>query len=123
LISLDNDNESENKKMYGKSFNIDSKENDRSAFPFLNADNDSTPLFPVLTKKDEMTPLIPNLSEMAGIKPLFPKQLGMLNHIRTGNIPSPFDYSGINASGFLHHPTHMASTMDFVARLRRNRLL
>lgn len=109
--------------MYGENFKVDAKESESSAFPFLKSTDDSTPLFPVLTQRDETTPLIPNLSEMAGIKPLFPKQLGMLDHIRKGNIQSPFDYGGINSSGFLHHPTRMASTMDFVARLRRNRLL
>lgn len=123
MISLDKELESLMKKMYGKKIENDADKSDKPAFPFLNAKDDSKPLFPVLTKIDDNSPMIPNLSEMVGIKPLFPKQLGMLDHIRKGNIPSPFDYSAVNANGFLHHPTRLSSTMDFVERLRRNRLL
>lgn len=123
MISLDKELESVMKKMYGKNLKSEVDKSDKPAFPFLNAEDDSKPLFPVLSKIDDNSPKIPNLSEMVGIKPLFPKQLGMLDHIRKGNIPSPFDYSALNSNSFLHHPTRLASTMDFEARLRRNRLL
>jgi len=80
-------------------------------------------MFPILTNKDDASKLIPRLSEMVGIKPLFPDALQLLNNLRKGQISSYPDYSELAAGRLFNYPIHMASTMDFMFKLRRNSIL
>ena len=108
--------------MYRRNEKADATGEDESFFPFLKTKEASNTLFPVLSKRNKITPLVPHLTEMAGIKPLFPDNLEMLYNLRSKFIPDYSSYGELTASRLLRNPAQMDPSVDFLNRLKRNRL-